>query len=116
MAGPMNGLSPDTPAGRRPLIITADLGSTDLAWLDGQRRAHFPPQRNQLSAHLTMFHALPPFLEDEVRRFLKAVTAGPRPLATVVGLMSLGGGVAYRIASPALASIREEIAATFTVR
>ena len=47
-----------------PLIVTAELGPADFAWLDAQRRAHFPPERNQLAAHLTMFHALPPSLEE----------------------------------------------------
>ena len=42
------------------LIVTAAMGAEDFAWLDRQRRAYFPPERNQLSAHLTMFHALPP--------------------------------------------------------
>ncbi len=96
-----------------PLILTADLGAADFAWLDAQRRAHFPPERNQLAAHLTMFHALPPSLEDEVRRLLKTVTRTKRPPATIASLMNLGGGVAYRVISPELASIREQIADHF---
>ena len=96
-----------------PLIVTADLGPADFAWLDAQRRAHFPPDRNQLSAHLTMFHALPPSLEYEVRRTLKAVTASARPQAMVTGLINLGGGVAYRVTSPDLDSIREQVADHF---
>jgi len=96
-----------------PLIVTADLGPADFAWLDAQRRAHFPPERNQLDAHLTMFHALPPSLEGEVRRQLKAATASPPPEATLAGLINLGGGVAYRVASPALDDLRDEIADHF---
>lgn len=96
-----------------PLIVTADLGPADLAWLDGQRREHFPPERNQLAAHLTMFHALPPSLEDAVRRFLRKLTSGSRPPAIIAGLMNLGGGVAYRVASPELETIRDEIANHF---
>ena len=60
-----------------------------------------------------MFHALPPSLEEEVRGQLKAHCAGPRPAATVVGLMNLGGGVAYRVVSPDLDTIREAIADHF---
>lgn len=96
-----------------PLIVTAALGQADFAWLDGQRRAHFPPERNQLAAHLTMFHALPPALEEEVRRLLKSLVAGPKPRAEIAGLMNLGRGVAYRIVSPELQLIREAIAAHF---
>lgn len=96
-----------------PLIVTAELGAADFAWLDGQRRLYFPPERNQLSAHLTMFHALPPSLEDEVRDQLKALVAGPPPVATVAGLINLGSGVAYRVVSDNLDAIRETLADHF---
>ena len=96
-----------------PLIITAELGSVDFAWLDGERRQYFPAERNQLAAHLTMFHALPPSLEEEARRTLKQQTAAPPPRAMVAGLMNLGGGVAYRLASDDLDKIRTAIADHF---
>ena len=60
-----------------------------------------------------MFHALPPSLEEEVRGQLKAHCTGPRPAATIAGLMNLGGGVAYRVMSPDLDTIREAIADHF---
>lgn len=95
------------------LIVTAELGGADFAWLDGERRRYFPPERNQLAAHLTLFHALPPSLEAEVRGQLKAQCAGPRPEATIAGLMNLGGGVAYQVVSPDLDTIRDSIADHF---
>ena len=42
-----------------PIIVTALFGRQDTAFFDAMRREHFPPERNQLAAHLTMFHALP---------------------------------------------------------
>ena len=48
------------------LIVTAELGPADLAWLDRLRRTYYPAERNQLPAHLTMFHALPPSAEGEL--------------------------------------------------
>jgi hypothetical protein len=95
------------------LIVTAELGAADFAWLDGERRSYFPPERNQLPAHLTMFHALPPSVESEVRVRLKQEAAAPPPRATVGGLMNLGGGVAYWIVSDDLESIRDSIADHF---
>ena len=95
------------------LIVTAALGAEDFAWLDAQRRAHFPPERNQLSAHLTMFHALPPSSEAEAGRVLAREAAGPPPRATVAGLMNLGRGVAYRIVSDELEAVRRSIAEHF---
>jgi hypothetical protein len=96
------------------LIVTAELGSADFAWLDGLRRAHYPVERNQVPAHLTIFHALPPSAEGEVRRGLSRVAADmPPPRASIEGLMDLGGGVALRIVSTGLDAIRAELAEDF---
>ena len=93
------------------LIVTAELGSADLVWLDSLRRAHYPPERNQVPAHLTLFHALPPSGEAELRSRLRRFAVGRAPAATIAGLMDLGGGVAFRIVSPDLDRIREALAA-----
>lgn len=95
------------------LIVTAELGHEDQAWLDRMRRAYFPPERNQLAAHLTIFHALPPSAETEAQRRLAEAAKAPPPPARIAGLMDLGGGVAFRIVSDELDAIREDLAATF---
>jgi 2'-5' RNA ligase len=92
------------------LIVTAELGPEDFSWLDGLRRAHFPVERNQLAAHLTMFQALPPSSETEVRARLSRFAKNHSPKARIEGLMNLGGGVAYRVVSPELDAIRAELA------
>lgn len=95
------------------LIVTAEIGQPDFGWLDGLRRAYFPPERNVLKAHLTMFHALPPSAEHELRHRLSEFGREPRPKATIEGLMDLGGGVAYRVVSPELDMVRAELADSF---
>jgi hypothetical protein len=95
------------------LIVTAEMAPADLAWLDRLRRAHYPPERNHLPAHLTIFHALPPSSEGDVRRSLGGVAAEPPPRSSIEGLMNLGGGVAFRVVSPDLDAIRTELAADF---
>ncbi|MBP2276538.1 MULTISPECIES: 2'-5' RNA ligase family protein [Sphingomonas] len=98
-----------------PIIVTALFGRSDAAWFDALRTRHFPPERNQLSAHLTMFHHLAPSLERELKQRLTAETRQvPAPEARVAGLMSLGGGVAFRIESPALEDIRDCLADAFS--
>ena len=98
----------------RPLIVTALLGAPDQSWFDRLRSEHFPAERNQLPAHLTMFHAVPHTLESELRHRLAALAGEfAPPRATVAGLMNLGGGVAYRIASDELDLIRAELADAF---
>ena len=93
-----------------PLIVTAELGPEDFAWLNDLRRRHYPAERNRLPAHLTMFHALPPSAEQEVRQILAILAAQRAPRAFIAGVMDLGGGVAFRIASEGLDNIRDEVA------
>ena len=91
------------------LIITAELGQVDFSWIEGLRRANYPPERNHVPAHLTMFHALPPSSESELRARLGRIVCRPPPSTTIAGLMDLGGGVAFRIVSPGLDEIRDEL-------
>lgn len=94
-----------------PIIVTALLGPEDFAWADGLRRAHFPAERNQVPAHLTLFHHLPPSALDVLKRLLavEARTAMP-PAARIARLLPLGQGVALGVESPGLAAIRGQIA------
>ena len=91
------------------LIVTAELAHPDFSWLEGLRRAHFPPDRNHVPVHLTMFHALPPSAETELRSRLAQIVRRRAPEAVIAGLMDLGGGVAFRVVSPDLDRIREEL-------
>ena len=96
-----------------PIIVTATLGPADFAWADALRREHFPPERNQLAAHLTLFHHLPPSSEAELRRALSDACRASPPRATLEPPYSLGSGVAYRIASDELAANRAQLADRF---
>lgn len=97
-----------------PLIVTALLAADEQKYFDRLRGEHFPAERNQLAAHLTMFHAIPTALEPELRQRLGAMAAEyPPPRADVVGLMNLGGGVAFRIASDDLDALRADLAGAF---
>jgi hypothetical protein len=95
------------------LIVTAEIAAPDLAWLEQLRREHYPPERNRVGAHLTMFHALPPSAEREVKASLSRLASQPKPKASIEGLMDLGGGVAFRMVSTALDAIRRELATEF---
>jgi len=102
----------DTPLPARgaPLLVTAELPPDILEWADAMRRAHFPPERNKLKAHVTLFHALPPSVEGELRDFLAELAKGSRPEAQVTGLMKLGGGTALNVSSPGMVELHERIA------
>lgn len=96
--------------GKAPLLVTAKLPDAILAWADGLRRAHFPPERNRLVAHVTLFHALPHSVESELRDLLSELVRGPPVPARVTGLMKLGGGTAIAIDSPGMVELHGVIA------
>ncbi len=98
-----------------PLILTAELPLDLYSWATQLRTDYFPPERNFLKAHVTLFHALPHFVEGELRELLGRVTAHTLPVpARLEGVMSLGGGTALKLASPAMLDVRAEIAERFT--
>jgi 2'-5' RNA ligase len=90
-----------------PLILTLRLDAASFARLDALRQAHFPPERNYLSAHLTLFHALPGAMLAEISGNLGTLAPGtPPPALCFAGLRSLGRGVAFTVESPALTQLR----------
>ena len=96
-----------------PLIVTADFAPPDFAWLEGLRRANYPPEHNRVPVHLTMFQGLPPSALEDVRRQLALHSSGRPPRTTIAGVMNFSSGVAFRIASDELEAIRDSIADHF---
>jgi len=97
-----------------PLIVTAELDPPATERLDALRRAHFPPERLQVGAHLTLFHQLPGEEEEAVRADLAAAAASrPVPAATIAGVRLLGRGVAFDVDAPELVRTRAALAETW---
>ena len=95
----------------RPLILTALLDAPAQTKFEALRRAHYPPTLNQVPAHVSLFHHLPGSELAAVKRRLQAVCGPlPPPTVDVIGVKSLGRGVAFRLRSPELDSIRAELA------
>jgi 2'-5' RNA ligase len=95
-----------------PLILTLALDAPSFERFDALRREHFPPARNLVPAHLTLFHALPGAEEPAILADLAEVCREREwPLRlTVTGLRFLGKGVAYALASPELTALRGRLA------
>jgi hypothetical protein len=89
-----------------PIIVTATFGDGDNGWIQQLRRTHYPPERNRVPAHLTLFRQLPPSIERELSQRLSHYTAVPPPEAWVGGTMDLGQGTALRVESEELEDIR----------
>ena len=85
-------------------------GDGDNGWLQALRRAHYPPERNRVPAHLTLFHHLPPSVRGELDGRLSEYAATPPPAAAIAGITDLGGGTALRVESEGLEDIRYDLA------
>ncbi len=91
-----------------PLIVTAVLDPAAREYFDRLRRAHFPAERNHLSAHVTLFHRLP---GDHGPAIGAALGATAVPLdVRVSGVRLLGRGVAFDLESAELAALRAGLA------
>ncbi|MHA7818789.1 MAG: 2'-5' RNA ligase family protein [Erythrobacter sp.] len=98
----------------QPFIVTAALPPDIQGWAEGLRRAHFPPERNHLHAHVTMFHSLAPSLLEELTDYLPKVARDfAPPQARITGLLDFGKGTAIALESHQLLSLRGLIAEHF---
>lgn len=96
-----------------PLILTLLLDAESQAWLEELRRAHFPPERNLIPAHVTLFHALPGAEIGAIRATL-AEKCAALPAAVPARLgppRFLGRGVALEVSVPVIAVLRRDLAA-----
>lgn len=86
-----------------PLIVTLKIDRQSFEFFDRLRRQHFPPERNFLAAHLTLFHNLPGEELEKVSSDLDGISAHQKgfPL-DFTGWRLLGKGVAVKIESAPL--------------
>ena len=104
----------ESEAARQPFILTAMLPQDLQSRADQLRQAHFPPERNYLKAHVTLFHALPRQIEGELRGLLARLAKDyAAPEGMLEGIMSLGGGTALKLRSEGLLDIWAQIAEHF---
>ena len=98
----------------RPLIVTLQMDAARQDFFTDLRTRNFPPAINYLGAHLTLFHNLPGTEERAVIAALAATAAATAPFdMTASGVMKLGRGVAFRIESAALLSVRRRLGEAF---
>ncbi len=94
-----------------PLIVTLRMEEAAFARFQALRQAYFPPERNFIPAHITLFHALPGEEEPRIRADLAAWAAAQAPFALhTTGVWNLGRGVAFRLESPEALALRARMA------
>lgn len=98
-----------------PLILTLGLEAAAQARFDQLRELHFPPERNLIPAHITLFHALPGAELDPIVHALQArCSSTPTFVVEATGVRSLGHGVAYVLHAPPLQRLRADLATLWT--
>jgi 2'-5' RNA ligase len=98
-------------AGEAPFVLTLELDGESFARLEELRRRYYPPERNLVPAHVTLFHQLPGGRGREVKALLQRVAAGQKPFEIeAAGVKALESGVGVFLRSAQLHSLRDRLA------
>lgn len=92
-----------------PLILTLALNEEAFAFFDSLRKKYFPPERNFLQAHLTLFHHLPAHEESIEETIFRCTSAQPILSLDVTDVVSIGKGVAYKIECHDLVQLHKQL-------
>ena len=107
---PSSASSPEAAAPPAPIIVTAIFGDGDNGWLQELRRLHYPPERNRVPAHLTLFRHLPPSVAAELDSRLAGCARAAPPAASIAAIADLGEGTALSVRSEELEDMRGDLA------
>lgn len=100
-----------------PYLVTLGLDPATFDRLDRLRARFFPPDRNVVPAHISLFHHLPGDDGEAIDRTLAAVARSHRPvLLAFPGVKRMARGVLATVEAPGLAAIRSAIARPFDRR
>lgn len=92
------------------LLVTLTMDDASFAHFDALRRQYFPPERNKIPAHITLFHALPGAERAAVTAQLQTIAQRQeRFVMTTNGLMFLGFGTAYTLDAPQAIAIHSAL-------
>ncbi len=94
-----------------PLILTLKLDAITFNSMNQLRQQHFPPEKNLIPAHVTLFHKLPGEQNQEIRATLHQICEQTAILPLLFPKPRfLGKGVAIVIESPQFIHLQEHFA------
>jgi 2'-5' RNA ligase len=79
------------------MILTLTLDKASQLYFNQLRQQHFPPERNYLDAHLTLFHHLPPHEPRVIQDIAMIASTYSSMVLQVTEVKSIGNGVAFKI-------------------
>jgi 2'-5' RNA ligase len=93
-------------------VLTLAVDDASQQRFEALRQQWFPPERNQIPAHITLFHTLPE--TEVVSRALTAIAGATKQFDMQVReVRSLGRGVALFLNSPAATVLHRELSGAF---
>lgn len=92
-----------------PLILTVQLDEKSQLFFNQKRKQYFPPERNFLDAHLTLFHHLPDDEEIIINSIERHSAKQKSFVLQITEVKSIGKGVAYKIESNELISLHKKL-------
>jgi len=93
-----------------PFVLTLEIDGESFTFFDGLRRTFYPPERNLVPAHVTLFHSLPGDRGREVKALLASLSASRRAFDMgVEEVKATERGVAVFLASRELHALRQEL-------
>ncbi|SDC22471.1 2'-5' RNA ligase family protein [Pedobacter soli] len=106
----MENINKIVPVSRSTCILTARLDTQSQLFFDRMRKCYFPPERNFLNAHLTLFHQLPD--SGHTLHVLRCITHDTIK-ANVKAVKSIGYGIAYFIECQELQLVHQKLQQEF---
>jgi 2'-5' RNA ligase len=98
--------------GGAPFVLTLEMDGESFARFEELRRRHYPPERNLVPAHVTLFHQLPGDRAREMKALLSRVAAGQKPFEIEAReVKAMERGVAIFLRAPQLYALRDALAA-----
>ena len=96
------------------MIVTLQMDDDAFQVFDDLRRQHFPPGRNVVPAHLTLFHALPGEEKPAVAAILHSLCQETQPLTiSFPDVRFFGRGVAIEVEGAGLRTVRRRLASAW---
>ncbi len=95
----------------QPLVLTLKIDQVTFSRFDQLRQNYFPPKKNYLPAHLTLFHALPGDHQTAVQRKLQELCSTTRCMSlNFPKLRFLGKVVAIEVECAELNQLHQQLA------
>lgn len=89
-----------------PFLVTLGMDPASFGRLDTLRNRYYPPHRNIVPAHVSLFHKLPADEQAAIGGTLAHAAAKLPPIPLHFGrLEKLGGGLAVAVSAPGLARL-----------